>query len=132
MASSWNKHSKDLDGSMPKEPRAQSGSPAAIRLRIEGGLLMAFGPGGDPAPPRLVASDHDAALLLENGGLVDRQRALAVLEAQQKAPLAGVPNDRWIEAMLGLAGEFEPTDPALLERELEEEAGVSPTASAAG
>ncbi len=94
---------------------------ATICLRVEQGLLMAFGPDGDPMPPSLVraacADDPKGTLQLESGKTVDRRCVLNVLDAQQKAPLADEPNDSWIEAMLCLGGAFEPTTPELLAKE---------------
>lgn len=82
---------------------------------------MAFGPEGDPVPASLardVCAEADVKRLrLRNGISVDCQRALAVLEAQQRGKLSKTPSNRWIEAMLGIAGSFEPTPEALLERE---------------
>ncbi len=94
---------------------------ATISLRVEQGLLMAFGPDGDPIPPSLVksacADDPKGTLQLESGKTVDRRCVLNVLDAQQKAPLADEPNDPWIEAMLCLGGAFEPLAPELLAKE---------------
>lgn len=101
---------------------------ATICLRVEDGLLMAFGPEGDPIPPSLVrsicAGDPKGTLQMENGKTADRQRVLDLLDAQQKAPLADTSSDGWIEAMLCLGGAFEPTSARLLE---EEAPGVMPS-----
>lgn len=102
---------------------------APITLRIEDGLLMAFGPDGDPLSPaqikRFRRDDMADQLWLADGSVVDRKRALAVLDAQQRGPLSETPDDRWIEAMLGVAGGFEPTSADLLDREPK---GYMPTA----
>ncbi len=94
---------------------------ATIHLKVEGGLLMAFGPEDDPMPPSLVrsvcAGDPMGTLQLENGETVDRRRVLDVLDAQQIGSLADEPNDGWIEAMLCLGGAFELTPPKLLDEE---------------
>lgn len=121
MAFSW------FLGKRRREPAGDGHvSPAAdvagtICLRVEGGLLMAFGPDGDPMPPSLVkaacADDPKGTLQLESGKTVDRRRVLNVFDAQQKGSLADEPNDGWIEAMLCLGGAFEPTAPELLEQE---------------
>ena len=94
---------------------------ATICLRVEQGLLMAFGPDGDPMPPSLVksvcADDPKGTLQLESGKTVDRHCVLNVLDAQQKAPLTEKPSDGWVEAMLCLGGAFEPTASELLDKE---------------
>ncbi len=80
-------------------------------LRIEEGLLMAFGPEGDPIPPAAFAAmaseQPDAEVALADGPTVMALRAAAVLDAQAKGPLGGRQQDRtggeaWIKAMLGL------------------------------
>jgi hypothetical protein len=85
--------------------------PAQVSLRIEDGLLMAFGPDGDPIPPgafaALAAAQPDAGIALDGGSFAPAGRVAAVLEAQAKGRLAGQPGDpvggeAWIEAMLGL------------------------------
>lgn len=121
MAFSW------FLGKRKREPAddAYEGHPgdvaATICLRVEDGLLMAFGPDGDPMPPSLVksacADDPKGTLQLESGKTVDRRCVLNVLDAQQKGPLADKPNDGWIDAMLCLGGAFEPTSPELLQQE---------------
>ncbi len=94
---------------------------ATICLRVDQGLLMAFGPDGDPMPPSLVksacAADPKGTLQLESGKTVDRRCVLNVLDAQQQAPLSEEPSDGWIDAMLCLGGAFEPTPPELLNKE---------------
>ena len=93
---------------------AASGASVAlseVSLRIEDGLLMAFGPDGDPLPPAVfvaTAQEQPEALVrFDDGPMVPPMRAAAVLEAQAKGPLAGVGDgaaaDRWIRSMLGLA-----------------------------
>ena len=103
------------------------GEPARpmIRLRVDDGLLMAFGPNGDPVPPgRLTATDRDVSgydSLRHKGATVDPERMISVLLAQRTGGLAapGRWSDRWIEAMLGTAGHFEPTPADLLAAEAE-------------
>jgi hypothetical protein len=84
---------------------------AATTLRIEDGLLMAFGPEGDPIPPAafaaLAADQPDAEIALEGGARAPAQRIAAVLAAQAKGTLTGAQGERaggeaWIKAMLGL------------------------------
>lgn len=93
-----------------------------IHVRVEDGLLMTFGPLGDPVPPAVVktvcASEADGMLKLPGGELVDHQRVVEILEIQQKGPLADHQNDRWIEAMLGVGGSFETTPDHLLAHEI--------------
>lgn len=121
MAFSWilGKRRQERDSDGYEGPSADVAG--TINLRVEGGLLMAFGPEGDPMPPSLVTSacadDPKGTLQLESGKTVDRRRVLNVLDAQQKGPLADEPNDGWIEAMLCLGGAFEPTAPGVLEQE---------------
>ena len=114
---------------------AQAAASINIELRIEHGLLMAFGPDGDPVPPRLVketfADDLDASCRYGANREIPRRRALAVLEAQQRGPLAKRRSDPWIESMLGIAGGFEPTPPELLESEPNEPMPSLPTPSPA-
>jgi hypothetical protein len=81
-------------------------------LRIEDGLLMAFGPEGDPIPPaefaRAAAAQPDAQIALADGRAVPAPRVAAVLEAQASGPLTAGPTaggregNGWLEAMLGL------------------------------
>lgn len=92
-----------------------------MTLRVEQGLLMAYGPDGDPVPPNLikasVITDPEGQFPLETGALVSRQRVLEILEAQQQAALSTPPSDPWVEAMLGVAGSYEPTPSEFLENE---------------
>ncbi len=84
---------------------------ASALLRIEGGLLMAFGPEGDPIPPgafvTMAAEQPDAEVRLVDGTRAPAHRAAAVLDAQAKGPLAGpqgagAGGEPWIKSMLGL------------------------------
>lgn len=91
---------------------------ADIRVSIEEGLVMAFGPLGDPLPPQHLkdacAKQPEAKLRLPDGRAVDHDRLIDVLEAQQKGPLAERPNDPWVQAMLSAEGGFEPAPPECL------------------
>ena len=77
-------------------------------VSLEDGLLMVFGPEGDPLPPgalRLALSDQpDAMLALVDGAEVAAARVMAALEAQASGRLgpdeAGA--EGWMLAMLGL------------------------------
>lgn len=94
-----------------------------IRIEIEDGLLMAFGPAGDPVPPQNVkdacARQPRAALRLPgSAAAVDHRRLIDLLDAQQRGPLADRKSDRWIESLLGAAGEFEETPTNLLATEV--------------
>ena len=93
----------------------------AVSLQVQGGLLMAFGPDGDPMPPRYLkeafSGRRTAKLRMSTGALVDSDRVLAVLDAQQRGALAKRTSKAWIESMLGLAGSFEETPEDLLQRE---------------
>lgn len=124
MAFSWflRKRSSSSEATL----RAES-----IILRVENGLLMTFGPDGDPLPPDLVrsacAADGGDTLKMETGHEVDRSRVLAILDAQQQGQLADHRNSAWIKAMLGLDGSFEETPSDLLTAE-----PAGPTPPAAG
>ena len=82
---------------------------------------MVFGPDGDPIPPKFLKeafSERQAAMLrMADGTLVDSDRVLAVLDAQQRGRLAKRPSQAWIGSMLGLAGSFEATPQELLDCE---------------
>jgi hypothetical protein len=78
------------------------------RAAIEDGLLMVFGPEGDPVPPQVfgaaAAAQPHAAVPLAEGPPVPAERIAVVLEAQ----LTGRSGDgaegteAWIRAMLGI------------------------------
>lgn len=78
------------------------------RAVIEDGLLMVFGPDGDPIPPevfRAAAAGHPhAGIPLQDGPRVPAERIAAVLEAQTGSRLGsgGDGGDAWIQAMLGV------------------------------
>ncbi len=95
--------------------------PADIRLSIEDGLVMTFGPHGDPLPPQLLketcGKHRGAGLCLPDGSLADHDRLISVLEAQQKGKLAERPSDEWVRAMLVAEGGFELAPPECLARE---------------
>ncbi len=92
-----------------------------IRLRVEDGILMAFGADGDPVPPALLrtacADDRFVGFELASGESVELQKVLALFDAQRKGRLAERGGDRWVEAMLGLGGAFELTPDELLDGE---------------
>ena len=71
-------------------PNAQPGSPTEgafdlglVRAVIEDGLLMVFGPDGDPIPPEIfraaAAEQPDAGIQLRDGLQVAAERVAAVL-----------------------------------------------------
>ena len=98
------------------DERSGSGGAPSIALtsasvRIEEGLLMAFGPEGDPIPPHTfvaaAAEQPDAEVRLADGRTAPAARVARVLEAQAKGPLGAAHGNppggaAWIEAMLGL------------------------------
>jgi hypothetical protein len=80
-------------------------------LNIEDGVLMAFGPEGDPIPPAAFAAaaagQPDIEIVCGGHGSVRASKVVAVLEAQARGPLSSAHGDRvggerWILAMLGL------------------------------
>jgi hypothetical protein len=80
-----------------------------MRLAIEEGLLMVFGPEGDPVPPQafaVAAAAQPAALLeLPDGTTAPAARIAAVLRAQVLGRLGRTSQgDEWILAMLREAG----------------------------
>jgi hypothetical protein len=92
-----------------------------VRAAIQDGLLMVFGPDGDPVPPHIfgavAAEQPDAGVRLVDGLLVRAERIAAVLDAQTKGGLGSGPggNEAWIRAMLGAAPQPEmATDDDLL------------------
>lgn len=103
------------EGSMP-----QLGAVSAV---IEDGLLMVFGPDGDPVPPEIfcaAADDQPEALVrLRDDEQVPAARISTVLEAQTAGRL--VPGEGegsgWIAAMLGLGPQPAPAFPDELEAE---------------
>ena len=80
---------------------------ALVRAAIQDGLLMVFGPYGDPVPPQVfgaVAAERpNAGVRLADGPPVRAERIAAVLEAQTSDRLgSGQGGDEaWIRAMLG-------------------------------
>jgi hypothetical protein len=109
---------------------APSGKPAErdglalsqMRLTIEDGLLMVFGPDGDPVPPRAVAAaaatDPAAVLELPDGTTAPAARIAAVLSAQVLGRLGrSSQGSEWILAMLREAGRPEPTSEDALRAE---------------
>jgi hypothetical protein len=79
-----------------------------VRAAIRDGLLMVFGPEGDPVPPQTfgaAATERpDAEVRLMDGPRVRAERVAAVLDAQMSGRLgSGLGGDEpWIRAMLGL------------------------------
>ena len=79
-----------------------------VRAAIQDGLLMVFGPDGDPVPPQVfgaaAAEQPDAGVPLSGGPAVRAERIAAVLDAQISGPpgpsQAG--DEAWIRAMLGI------------------------------
>ena len=113
----------DLHGSAPGAPVERPLDLALVRAAIRDGLLMVFGPEGDPVPPQAfgaaAAERPDAEVPLGDGPRVRAERVAAVLDAQLSGRLgAGLGGDEpWIRAMLGLAPqpEMAATDDLLAE-----------------
>jgi hypothetical protein len=88
-----------------------------VRAVIKDGLLMVFGPDGDPIPPEIfgavAAEQPDAGIQLQGGPQVAAERVAAVLESQTRGQLGsgrdGV-DDAWLEAMLGIGPRPEMAD----------------------
>lgn len=88
-----------------------------VRAVIEDGLLMVFGPDGDPIPPEIfraaAAEQPDAGVQLRDGPQVAAERIAAVLDAQIRGPLGSGQDGAdhpWIEAMLGIGPQPAPAD----------------------
>ena len=93
-----------------------------MRLAIEDGLLMVFGPERDPVPPHTfaaaAAAHPDVRLALPDGTSVPASRAAAVLSAQALGRLGqSEPGSAWILAMLRDGGGPEPASEDLLRAE---------------
>jgi hypothetical protein len=79
-----------------------------VRAAIQDGLLMVFGPDGDPVPPQVfgaaAAEQPHAAVPLADGPPVRAERIAAVLDAQiggqSGSPQGG--SEAWIKTMLGI------------------------------
>ena len=99
----------DPHGSAPAAPTERALDLALVRAVIRDGLLMVFGPEGDPVPPQAfgaaAAERPDAEVRLVGGPRVRAERVAAVLDAQMSGRLgSGLGGDEpWIRAMLGIA-----------------------------
>ena len=99
----------DRHGSAPGAPTERALDLALVRAAIRDGLLMVFGPEGDPVPPQAfgaaAAERPDAEVRLMDGPRVRAERVAAVLDAQMSGRLgSGLGGDEpWIRAMLGIA-----------------------------
>ena len=114
------------DGAAPAAADARALPLARASLRIEDGVLMAFGPEGDPIPPATfvaaAAAQPNMPLAWSDGRTVSSKRVAAVLEAQAHGPLLAGDADRkggepWLRAMLGLGPQPEPASDAELRDE---------------
>lgn len=88
----------------PIEPGLDVGQVSAA---VHDGLLMVFGPEGDPVPPRSFAAaaeaQPEAPVALGDGASAPAARVARVLEAQLGGPLANPDAAApWLRAMLGL------------------------------
>jgi hypothetical protein len=82
------------------------------RASLDGGLLMVFGPDGDPLPPKAfiaaAEAQGDVELALEGGPAVSATRVAEVLKAQSERRLVeteGADGNPWLLAMLGIGPE---------------------------
>ena len=96
---------RDSEARAPSERALDLG---LVRAAIQDGLLMVFGPDGDPVPPQAfgaaAAERPHAAVPLEDGPPVRAERIAAVLDAQisgDSGPGQGA-GEAWIRAMLGI------------------------------
>lgn len=85
-----------------------------VRAVVEDGLLMVFGPDGDPVPPQIFAAaaaeQPDAEVRLADGACVAAERIATVLDAQIGGRLGSVQggDEPWLYAMLGVGPRPEP------------------------
>ena len=118
---------RPFGGPVPAAPAAKAveGPGLALgqmRLAIEDGLLMVFGPERDPVPPHTfaaaAAAHPDVRLALPDGTSVPASRAAAVLSAQALGRLGqSEPGSAWILAMLRDGGGPESASEDLLRAE---------------
>jgi hypothetical protein len=116
-----------LFGGLRRAPRSRRAPEPVLalgqmRLSIDDGLLMVFGPDGDPVPPRVfsaaAAADPDARLNLPDGTAVAASRVAVVLGAQVLGRLGRVERgNEWIMAMLRERGGPEAASEAELRAE---------------
>ena len=99
---------REEPGLGPSTPAEGTLDLGLVNAVIQDGLLMVFGPDGDPVPPQVfgaaAAEQPDAAVRLADGTQVTAERVAAVLDAQIGGRLgAGEGGDEaWIRAMLGI------------------------------
>jgi hypothetical protein len=99
---------RDRRGSGRRAPTEGELDLALVQAAIQDGLLMVFGPDGDPVPPQVfgaAAAEHpDAGIRLVGGPPVPAERVGAVLDAQISGQFGSgqVGGEAWIRAMLGL------------------------------
>lgn len=112
----------DVSGDAPK-------ADAALDLEmtsavVERGLLMVFGPDGDPLPPgafgAAAAARPDAGIRIGTDARVPAHRVASVLDAQSTGRLAAGEDEAnaWIEAMLGLGPQPTTCTPSELHAEV--------------
>ena len=82
------------DGRSERQPGSPTEGPfdlGLVRAVIQDGLLMVFGPDGDPIPPEIfraaAAEQPDAGIQLRDGLQVAAERVAAVLDAQTRGDL---------------------------------------------
>jgi hypothetical protein len=103
----------DRHGSAPGAPSERPLDLALVQAAIRDGLLMVFGPEGDPVPPQVfgaaAAGRPDAEVRLVDGPPVRAERIAAVLDAQvsgRLGPGRGA-DEPWISAMLGIGPQLQ-------------------------
>jgi hypothetical protein len=99
---------RERRGSGVRAPTEEALELGLVRAAIQDGLLMVFGPDGDPMPPQVfgavAAQQPEAGVPLADGPPVPAERIAAVLHAQisgQSGPNQGG-GEAWIRAMLGI------------------------------
>ena len=104
---------RETRGCKPCAPTEGALDLGLVQAAIQDGLLMVFGPDGDPVPPQVfgaaAAEQPHAGVRLGDGPPVPAERIAAVLDAQMSGQLGSGQGggEAWIRAMLGSGPEPE-------------------------